>query len=133
MGPPPPGEQRSTTATVELHQQHQQQEIKQKHCDREEQQEGRQQQKQPSDADSNGKTTTTSDTSNDDSYTKMDPPGNDFPAGMRVLVVDDDRTCLVILEKMLRRCAYQGTCVYCMLHISIYIHNLLLPSLPRIF
>ncbi|XWS69399.1 hypothetical protein CRYUN_Cryun04dG0175800 [Craigia yunnanensis] len=29
-----------------------------------------------------------------------------FPAGLRVLVVDDDITCLRILEKMLRRCLY---------------------------
>lgn len=27
-----------------------------------------------------------------------------FPAGLRVLVVDDDPTCLMILETMLRRC-----------------------------
>lgn len=32
-----------------------------------------------------------------------------FPAGLRVLVVDDDPTCLVILEKMLRTCLYEGT------------------------
>uniref|UniRef100_A0A0D6R4K9 Two-component response regulator n=1 Tax=Araucaria cunninghamii TaxID=56994 RepID=A0A0D6R4K9_ARACU len=32
-----------------------------------------------------------------------------FPAGMRVLVVDDDPTCLKILDKMLRRCLYQVT------------------------
>ena len=31
-----------------------------------------------------------------------------FPAGLRVLVVDDDPTCLVILEKMLRTCLYEG-------------------------
>ncbi|KAE8705437.1 Two-component response regulator ARR2 [Hibiscus syriacus] len=29
-----------------------------------------------------------------------------FPAGLRVLVVDDDITCLRILEQMLRRCLY---------------------------
>ncbi|XVF85461.1 hypothetical protein PTKIN_Ptkin17bG0119800 [Pterospermum kingtungense] len=29
-----------------------------------------------------------------------------FPAGLRVLVVDDDITCLKILEQMLRRCLY---------------------------
>ncbi|CAK9158581.1 unnamed protein product, partial [Ilex paraguariensis] len=29
-----------------------------------------------------------------------------FPVGLRVLVVDDDITCLRILEKMLRRCMY---------------------------
>lgn len=31
-----------------------------------------------------------------------------FPAGLRVLVVDDDITCLKILEQMLRRCRYRG-------------------------
>ncbi|KAI5415667.1 two-component response regulator ARR2 isoform X1 [Lathyrus oleraceus] len=32
-----------------------------------------------------------------------------FPAGLRVLVVDDDPTCLKILEKMLRSCYYEVT------------------------
>ncbi|XP_015583289.1 two-component response regulator ORR21 isoform X2 [Ricinus communis] len=32
-----------------------------------------------------------------------------FPAGLRVLVVDDDTTCLRILEQMLRRCLYHVT------------------------
>ncbi|PWA93500.1 response regulator 2 [Artemisia annua] len=32
-----------------------------------------------------------------------------FPAGLRVLVVDDDPTCLMILEKMLRNCNYEVT------------------------
>ena len=32
-----------------------------------------------------------------------------FPAGLRVLVVDDDPTCLMILERMLRACLYEGT------------------------
>lgn len=31
-----------------------------------------------------------------------------FPAGLRVLVVDDDPTWLKILEKMLRKCSYEG-------------------------
>jgi two-component response regulator (ARR-B family) len=34
------------------------------------------------------------------------PPG--FPSGLRVLVVDDDPLCLMIVAKMLRRCNYQG-------------------------
>ena len=34
-----------------------------------------------------------------------------FPVGLRVLVVDDDVTCLRILEQMLRRCRYQGPSV----------------------
>ncbi|WJX23462.1 hypothetical protein P8452_12668 [Trifolium repens] len=32
-----------------------------------------------------------------------------FPAGLRVLVVDDDPTCLMILERMLRFCLYEVT------------------------
>ncbi|PON88198.1 Two-component response regulator [Trema orientale] len=32
-----------------------------------------------------------------------------FPVGLRVLVVDDDPTCLMILEKMLRTCLYEVT------------------------
>lgn len=32
-----------------------------------------------------------------------------FPAGLRVLVVDDDPTCLMILERMLRQCLYKVT------------------------
>lgn len=31
-----------------------------------------------------------------------------FPAGLRVLVVDDDFTCLRIVEQMLTRCSYLG-------------------------
>lgn len=31
-----------------------------------------------------------------------------FPAGLRVLIVDDDPTCLRILSQMLRRCMYEG-------------------------
>lgn len=36
-------------------------------------------------------------------------PDHQFPAGLRVLVVDDDPTCLKILDKMLKRCLYQVT------------------------
>ncbi|KAL4575657.1 hypothetical protein LXL04_022508 [Taraxacum kok-saghyz] len=32
-----------------------------------------------------------------------------FPVGLRVLVVDDDVTCLKILERLLRRCSYHVT------------------------
>ena len=32
-----------------------------------------------------------------------------FPSGLRVLVVDDDPTCLMILERMLRTCLYEGS------------------------
>lgn len=37
-------------------------------------------------------------------------PRNDTfnPAGLRVLVVDDDPTWLKILEKMLKKCSYEG-------------------------
>ena len=31
-----------------------------------------------------------------------------FPVGLKVLVVDDDTTCLRIVEQMLRRCHYYG-------------------------
>lgn len=30
------------------------------------------------------------------------------PAGLKVLVVDDDLLCLMILERMLRQCKYAG-------------------------
>uniref|UniRef100_A0A3Q7GNQ7 Two-component response regulator n=1 Tax=Solanum lycopersicum TaxID=4081 RepID=A0A3Q7GNQ7_SOLLC len=38
-----------------------------------------------------------------------DKVSDQFPAGLRVLVVDDDPTCLRILEKMLRNCHYEVT------------------------
>lgn len=31
-----------------------------------------------------------------------------FPIGMRVLAVDDDPTCLKVLENFLRACQYEG-------------------------
>ncbi|KAJ8773636.1 hypothetical protein K2173_005882 [Erythroxylum novogranatense] len=37
------------------------------------------------------------------------PRSEAFPAGLRVLVVDDDPTWLKILEKMLRKCSYEVT------------------------
>ncbi|KAF9673788.1 hypothetical protein SADUNF_Sadunf10G0060300 [Salix dunnii] len=49
------------------------------------------------------------------SYGSCKDPGADitvsdqFPAGLRVLVVDDDITCLRLLEKMLCRCRYHVT------------------------
>jgi len=33
---------------------------------------------------------------------------NNFPAGLRVLAVDDDRISLMILEKQLKHCNYNG-------------------------
>ncbi|XP_027366964.1 two-component response regulator ARR2-like [Abrus precatorius] len=38
-----------------------------------------------------------------------DAVSDKFPAGLRVLVVDDDPTCLMILERMLRACLYEVT------------------------
>ncbi|WCJ23373.1 Two-component response regulator ARR1 [Euphorbia peplus] len=38
-----------------------------------------------------------------------EPAADQFPAGLRVLVVDDDPTCLMILVKMLRTCLYEVT------------------------
>ncbi|XP_059633601.1 two-component response regulator ARR11-like [Cornus florida] len=37
------------------------------------------------------------------------PRADTFPAGLRVLVVDDDLTWLKILEKMLKKCSYEVT------------------------
>ncbi|KAM7269567.1 hypothetical protein ACFE04_025064 [Oxalis oulophora] len=37
------------------------------------------------------------------------PRSDSFPAGLRVLVVDDDPTWLKILEKMLKKCSYEVT------------------------
>jgi hypothetical protein len=34
-----------------------------------------------------------------------------FPNGLRVLVVDDDPLCLKVIEQMLRRCNYEGTSI----------------------
>ncbi|KAH7440188.1 hypothetical protein KP509_04G095400 [Ceratopteris richardii] len=34
---------------------------------------------------------------------------NNFPAGLRVLVVDDDRICLLILDRLLQQCLYKVT------------------------
>jgi hypothetical protein len=33
---------------------------------------------------------------------------DEFPAGMCVLVIDDDPICLMILEHMLHQCSYHG-------------------------
>ena len=40
--------------------------------------------------------------------TRGDEPRGQFPVGMRVLAVDDDPTCLFVLETLLRRCQYNG-------------------------
>ena len=39
---------------------------------------------------------------------KMTVIDENFPAGMRVLAVDDDPTCLKLLETLLRKCNYNG-------------------------
>ncbi|KAH6785929.1 hypothetical protein C2S51_038384 [Perilla frutescens var. frutescens] len=43
------------------------------------------------------------------SWKSGDAVSDQFPAGLRVLVVDDDPTCLRILEKMLGNCHYEVT------------------------
>ncbi|KAH0781799.1 hypothetical protein KY290_001397 [Solanum tuberosum] len=43
------------------------------------------------------------------SWKSGDVVSDQFPVGLRVLVVDDDPTCLKILEKMLRNCHYEVT------------------------
>nr|KYP70278.1 Two-component response regulator ARR12 [Cajanus cajan] len=40
---------------------------------------------------------------------RMNDSPDDFPVGMRVLAVDDDPTCLLVLETLLRRCQYHVT------------------------
>lgn len=49
------------------------------------------------------------------SWKSGDIVSDQFPVGLRVLVVDDDPTCLRILEKMLRNCHYEGIklTIYC--------------------
>lgn len=46
--------------------------------------------------------------SSNTSWMSSDAVSDQFPAGLRVLVVDDDPTCLRILEKMLKCCHYEG-------------------------
>lgn len=38
---------------------------------------------------------------------------DDFPAGLRVLAVDDDPICLKLLETLLRKCQYHGAFFCC--------------------
>ena len=42
----------------------------------------------------------------------IDKVGNyvvgEFPAGLKILIVDDDRTCLLVLERMLQKLLYEG-------------------------
>lgn len=50
--------------------------------------------------------TTTS--TNNGSNNRLAHPEGFSPAGLKVLVVDDDLLCLMILERMLRQCKYAG-------------------------
>lgn len=43
-----------------------------------------------------------------------------FPYGLRVLVVDDDPTWLKILEKMLKKCSYEGGGF--LFHLNVFLH-----------
>lgn len=56
---------------------------------------------------SNGKGSLPTSTSSC-SWESADMVFDRFPAGLRVLVVDDDPTCLMILNKMLKTCQYEG-------------------------
>lgn len=51
----------------------------------------------------------TSFTNSSGSWKSSDGVPDQFPVGLRVLVVDDDSTCLLVLERMLRNCLYQVT------------------------
>lgn len=54
------------------------------------------------------------------SWKAGDVVSDQFPVGLRVLVVDDDPTCLLILEKMLRACRYEGMFVVVLLQFVIF-------------
>ena len=45
-----------------------------------------------------------------------------FPVGMRVLAVDDDPTCLMLLDGLLRRCQYQGLVLLCFARLLLYMN-----------
>jgi hypothetical protein len=44
---------------------------------------------------------------------KKDELASSFPAGLRVLLVDDDPVCLMVVGQMLRACQYEGGCGCC--------------------
>ena len=66
-----------------------------------------------------------------------------FPVGMRVLAVDDDPTCLKVLENLLLRCQYHGmpySCLLLLLCFSLfpvcldsYSSDRIVPSVPFLF
>lgn len=65
-------------------------------------------------------------------------PGSDgasrwqrFPAGLRVMVVDDDKLCLAVIAKMLTKCSYEGA--PCPLGASTASKQSLRPILPCLF
>ena len=55
--------------------------------------------------------------------TKMENPSRAeaFPVGLRVLVVDDDPTWLKILEKMLRKCSYEGSLAQSLMGFNLFL------------
>ena len=54
-----------------------------------------------------------------------------FPAGLRVLVVDGDATSLKVVERMLKKCSYQG--VQVTLSVAVPLMHALAPFLLRTF
>lgn len=49
-----------------------------------------------------------------------------FPVGMRVLAVDDDPTCLLVLGNLLRQCDYKGIGFFNVQNVFFFFLNLLL-------
>lgn len=54
---------------------------------------------------------------------RMSDSGEEFPVGMRVLAVDDDPICLMVLENLLRKCQYHGLNLLLLLLLTL-IHDL---------
>lgn len=53
--------------------------------------------------------------------------GEKFPAGMKVMVVDDDPLCLKMVESLLKRCSYNGA--LCREILRILINRMIVRSL----
>lgn len=51
---------------------------------------------------------------------------DEFPIGLKIVVVDDDETCLFILERMLQSLNYQGTSISFFISPSLFESNLAL-------